>query len=93
MNNTRKKLYLHINIKFILTVIVAIIWTIICLIIDKNWFYLLTNKFGIIPAIIIVLGIAILPGVMICFFSLGGLFFDKPRHLEIKEEELEDITI
>lgn len=86
-------MYIPIKIKFIFTIIIAILWTIVCFIIDKAWFYALVAAFGLPIAIFIVFGIAIIPGVMICFYSICGLLFDRHYDPEIIKDELEDITV
>jgi len=86
-------MYIKIRFRFILTCLLAIGWAIACFIIDRAWYLSLVETLGKPLAIFIVVGIAILPGVMICFFSLDGLIFDKPKHYPIVKRELKPLTV
>lgn len=90
----KKRSYIPVKFRFIFTIVIAIIWVAICFIIDRAWFWTLVAVLGMPAALAIVFGIAIIPGVMICFYSLGGLFFDRPVHYkDIPNDALEPITI
>lgn len=86
-------MYISTKIKFAFVVLIAILWTIISLIIDYSWFLTVASVLGYPLALCVLLGLAILPGVMICFFSLGGLLFDRPQRHDLAKNELEDVTI
>lgn len=49
-------------------------------------------SFGPILATLIVIGLALLPGIMISI-TLTGIILDKPRRRKIINEELKDITL
>lgn len=87
-----KNCYISIKQKFVLVMILVVIYIAICLIIQYPWWTALCVRFGTIIGSLIVVGLAILPGIMISM-TIIGCCFDKPRRLEIKEELLEDITI
>lgn len=85
-------MYINIRTKFIITLIVTVLWSVICSIIEIQWYHDLAAALGPVIAIIIIFGIAFLPGIMICI-TLTGIILDKPRRRDIVKEDLEDITV
>lgn len=85
-------MYLNIKTKFIITIVITLLWTVICCYIEQFWFQSLVEYVPPFIAIIIILCLAFFPGIMICL-TITGILLDKPRRKEIQYNELEEITI
>lgn len=64
----------------------------LCLILEFFWWNDLGHRFSYITATLIVIGLAILPGIMISM-NLIGCILDKPRRRPIFKDQLNNITI
>lgn len=85
-------MYISIQKKFILSVLIMILLVIICTIIEIPWWLDLCEATNPILATMIVLGLCFFPSIMI-YFTICGILFDKPRRRAINESDIEDITI
>lgn len=85
-------MYLNVKTKFILTFLLMLLYLVVCLYIQYPWWQQLSARFGYFLGTTIVIGLAVLPGIMISM-TIIGCFFDKPRRLEIREDLLEDVTV
>lgn len=85
-------MYFSVKKKFIITLIIVAVYSVLCSFLEIPWWRSLSSTFNPVIATIIVIGLAFLPGVMVCL-NLCGIIMDKPRRREIIESEIEDITI
>lgn len=85
-------MYLSVKKKFIATIIIVALFSIVCTIIEIAWWHSLSDAFNPVVATLIVIGLAFFPGIMISL-NMSGVILDEPRRREINDDELEDITI
>lgn len=87
----KKNLYISVSIKFLIAHIFAILWTAFAIYISINWINDLAKITSLPAAIIIITGIAYIPGYLNIFLIISLLMDKQPP---LKDEYLsEDITI
>lgn len=87
----KKKLYIIVPTKFLICHIFALIWTVFAIYISINWINDLSKIITLPVTIIIITGIAYLPGYL-NMFLIASLIIDKQPQLK-NEYPLDDITI
>lgn len=85
------KRYVTVQLKFALTMAVASAWAALSYVIAQRWISELSGLIGAPLAILVILGIAILPGFMNAFLVIGLLLDRRPRRKPISLYP--DITI
>lgn len=88
----KRRFYLSVRSKFLIAAVVTVIYSILCTIIEIPWWTMLSREFGKVLATLIVVGLAFLPGIMICML-ICGIILDKPRRRTINYDELPDLTV
>ena len=83
---------MRLRTKFIIEIIIIILFTVLCTFIEIPWWQTLRNFAGPVFATIVIAALAFFPGIMVMITILGIVLDDPPRR-EIIEEELDDITI
>lgn len=83
--------YVTVNVKFVLALTVASVWAVLSYEIAQRWISDLSGLVGAPLAILVILGIAILPGFMNAFLVTGLLLDRRPRRTPISLYP--DITI
>jgi biofilm PGA synthesis N-glycosyltransferase PgaC len=84
-------LYLSIRTKFIIALVISILWAVFSIWASRPWFEELTQILGNIAGIFLITFIAIVPGFMNAFV-VTALFLDK-RPKVIEDQRYQDVTI
>lgn len=87
-----KKMYMTVKGKFIITLCAIILWTIICAAFEIPWFFTLSEDLHPVISVMIIVCLAVLPGIMITM-TICGIILDQPRRPDIVKSDLEDITV
>jgi biofilm PGA synthesis N-glycosyltransferase PgaC len=82
-NNANSGRYITVHVKFALAVVVATAWATMSYVIARQWIAELSELIGAPLAIIVIFGIAILPGFMNAFLISGLLLDRRPRRKPI----------
>lgn len=78
-----RRRYVTVRIKFVLALAVAVAWSVLSYEIAQRWISQLSGLVGAPLAILVILGIAILPGFMNAFLVTGLLLDRRPRRKPI----------
>lgn len=84
-------MYLKIKNKFIIAMMITLIYTVFCCILNVRWYNDLCIVFPSIISIMIIIGVAVLPGILMCIM-ICSVLLDKPRNHEILPN-LPDLSI
>ena len=88
----KRKVYLTVKNKFVITISAIILWSLVCMYLEIPWYLMLSEETHPVLAIFIIGFLALLPGIMIVMV-ICGILLDKPRRTAVDEELLEDITV
>jgi biofilm PGA synthesis N-glycosyltransferase PgaC len=75
---TSLRLLLSVRQKFILVLTLSFLWFILCVFLSGYWVEYLSRAIGLIPAMVVVLFIALIPGFMNFFLTLSYLLNKRP---------------
>ncbi|MFD0048606.1 glycosyltransferase [Actinomycetes bacterium NPDC127524] len=87
----KKRVYIPVLWKFYISHLFAVIWTCIAIVLSKSWISDLSGVAGITPAVIIITGIAYIPGYLNAFL-VASLLIDKQPKLKTNNPQ-DDITV
>ncbi len=76
---------LDVKKKFILATIISIVWLVFSVLISLPWLNDLSEKIGMIPAFLIILGLAYIPGLANSFLIASLFFDDRPDFPELTQ--------
>ena len=85
--------YLSIPQKFIISLILSVLWAIGSYYLADRWIEDLADLIGKTTALIIIFGIAIIPGFMNSFLAFSIMLDKRPKRRPVFREEYPDITI
>lgn len=85
------KIYLSIKIKFFISLFVSIAWGIFAMVVAEKWISDLAEISNQFISYFIIIGIAVIPGVMNAFLVISLLLDKRPKR--VNHEILPDITI
>ena len=88
-----RRYYLSVRMKFAFTVAMALAWSVVSYLLARRWVHDLAAMEGNVLAMLMIFGIAILPGFMNAFLVAGLLFDRRPRRRPIPDAELPGITV
>ncbi|MBT2117939.1 glycosyltransferase [Dyella sp. LX-66] len=88
-----RRYYLSVRLKFALTVALALCWSIVSYLLARRWLHDLAAVEGSVLAMIMIFGIAILPGFMNAFLVFGLLMDRRPQRRYVPDAELPGITV
>ncbi|WNL44853.1 glycosyltransferase [Dyella sp. BiH032] len=88
-----RRYYLSVRMKFAFTVATALAWSIVSYLLARRWVHDLAAVEGNFLAMLMIFGIAILPGFMNAFLVAGLLFDRRPKRRPIPDAELPGITV
>ena len=88
----RRRLYLSVRWKFCLALCTATCWALFSWWIARAWLAELSGWVGVVPAYLVVLGIAIIPGFMNAFL-VTSLIFDRRPAILVPTASLPGISI
>ncbi|MEF9995028.1 MAG: glycosyltransferase [Burkholderiaceae bacterium] len=77
---TQRKHYVSVRAKFFLCLVPAVLWASLSLWLAIPWLINLAQHVGLIAAVFLIVGIAILPGFMNAFLMSSLLLDHRPRH-------------
>jgi biofilm PGA synthesis N-glycosyltransferase PgaC len=89
----RRRYYLSVHIKFALTVLLSGLWAYFSFRVAHRWIHDLAAIVGIVPAGLMIFGIAILPGFMNAFLMIGLLLDRRPARRSFADYELPGVTV
>lgn len=88
-----RRYYLSVRMKFALTVALSLAWSIVSYLLARRWLHDLAAVEGNVLAMIMIFGIAILPGFMNAFLVFGLLMDRRPVRRQVADAELPGITV
>ena len=88
-----RRYYFSVRMKFALTVGLALTWSIVSYLLARRWLHDLAAVEGNVLAMIMIFGIAILPGFMNAFLVFGLLLDRRPARRYMPDTELPGITV
>jgi poly-beta-1,6-N-acetyl-D-glucosamine synthase len=87
----KKRVYIPVLWKFYISHLFAVIWTCIAIVLSKSWISDLSGVAGIMMAVIIITGIAYIPGYLNAFL-VASLLIDKQPKLKTDNPQ-DEITV
>lgn len=85
--------YLSVRLKFALTVTLALTWSVVSYLLARRWLHDLSGMEGNLLAMLMIFGIAILPGFMNAFLVAGLLLDRRPARRYVPDAELPGLTV
>jgi biofilm PGA synthesis N-glycosyltransferase PgaC len=85
--------YVSVRAKFALTVALALTWSVVSYLLARRWLHDLAAMEGHPLAMLMIFGIAILPGFMNAFLVAGLMFDRRPKRRFVPDTELPGITV
>jgi poly-beta-1,6-N-acetyl-D-glucosamine synthase len=90
-NKNKRNYYLNVNSKFIISLVIALLWTIFCILISVNWIIDIANLTNLALSLIIITCIAYIPGYLNIFLVVS-LLLDRQKSL-LDNDADDDVTI
>ena len=87
----RKKIYVSVRVKFYISLIVAILWTMLSVFLSMSWINELASQTNIFIAVFIIGGIAYVPGFLNAFLVCSLLLDKQPKFKNDNPDE--EVTI
>lgn len=89
----QRRHYLSVRAKFALTVLLALTWSVVSYMLARRWLHDLTAVEGNFLAMLMIFGIAILPGFMNAFLVAGLMFDRRPKRRYIPDAQMPGVTV
>lgn len=86
-------MYIPVKFKYLLAIIIAILWAIFSTVLAWPWVVDLAGMFGWITSLLVIAGIAIIPGFMSAFLVASILLDQRPSHKAHKTQSCPPITV
>jgi biofilm PGA synthesis N-glycosyltransferase PgaC len=75
--------YISVKIKFFIALAIAIVWTALSIYLARYWLDQLSGHIGLELAVVVILGVAIIPGFMNAFLFAGLLMDRRPKRVKL----------